>query len=141
MPKRAVLPLLILLVGFVPGCADHPDYGKIQGTWKVVAVENDGVKAPSEPLKRWTIVFKTGNKVFVNKGGVPEEGTFTLDPSKSPKEIDLTLERPGGDDTVKAVYTLEGDELKICGPSAKDRPRPKEISSKKAQLTTLKREP
>jgi uncharacterized protein (TIGR03067 family) len=139
--KRAVLPLLILMIGFVPGCADTSDNGKILGTWKVVVAEEDGEKAPSEKFRKWTIVFTTENKVTVNEGGGPEEGTFSLDPSKSPKEIDLKFKRPGGEDTVKALYSIDGDELKICGPSAKDRPRPKEISSKKAQLMILMREP
>lgn len=58
------------------------------------------------------------------------QGKFTVDPSKSPKTIDVTItEGDNKDKTMKGIYEIDGDNYKVCyAPFGKD--RPKEFSSK-----------
>ena len=53
-----------------------------------------------------------------------------LDPSKSPKEIDITLlEKFGGKDGFRmtGIYKLDGDTLTVCRTVSPDYERPKEF--------------
>jgi uncharacterized protein (TIGR03067 family) len=137
MPKRLAGTLLSVLVGFLPGCGGAAsDKDKILGTWKAVSGEADGKPIEGEMIKTLTFVFKADNKLTLTEGSHTGDGTYTLDPSKNPKEIDIMLseEAPG-----KGIYTLEGDELKICGSRSKQ-DRPKDFSSKDTHIFTFKRQ-
>ena len=54
----------------------------------------------------------------------PHPGSFTLDPTKSPKEMDLTIDEPEQrKGKYLAVYELDGDTLKITFANVgQDRP-------------------
>jgi hypothetical protein len=68
------------------------------------------------------MVFSGGNFTW---GSVIDweamKGTFTIDPAKKLKELDLTFARDGKMVTGKCIYILEGDLLKVCY-SEPDRP-------------------
>jgi uncharacterized protein (TIGR03067 family) len=96
----------------------------IQGKWRVVSIVHLGgiQKKRSEP-SFWEI----------SKEQITYEGKqidfFRLDPMKSPKEIDVTIKREGRDGfTLKGIYSLQGDELKICLELTKDE-RPEAFES------------
>jgi uncharacterized protein (TIGR03067 family) len=116
------------------------DKDAIQGTWKVVKVEEDGKDASDTDdgkrfkSKPWAI---TGDK-FVVKGLL--EMTYKLDPAAKPKAINLDN---GGGKAFDCVYSLDGDTLQICAPMMPGGDRPKEVASKegsKTRLLVLKRE-
>jgi uncharacterized protein (TIGR03067 family) len=129
----------------------------ILGTWEAVAAEADGEPAPRSVLDtlKPTITF-TADQFTAHPGAVlpkhflealertlvPKgkdsplvmavEGVYHLDPSKSPKTIDLTV--LGGElrRTALGLYSLEGDTLKVClalNPE-KVAERPTEFTSK-----------
>jgi RNA polymerase sigma factor (sigma-70 family) len=109
-----------------PPAAQQPaaktDKDALQGEWKVVGTLAIG-QAPKQgnDVKGRSVVFK-GDKVVMQG-----EGQFMLDPSKTPKELDIIpTEGPAGEKGKKfrAIYELKGDDLKISfnGP---DQPRPK----------------
>jgi uncharacterized protein (TIGR03067 family) len=97
--------------------ADNPDEAtkkekeKLEGTWVAESVVVKG-KA-NERLKGATFNF-SGDKVKMEFDGKKQEGTFKIDPTKSPKHIDLTFERDGRKDLDRGIYQLEGDTLKLC---------------------------
>lgn len=88
------------------------DLKKLQGTWKVVALEVDGKAVPKEKSPKEVVI--EGKRLT----GLGPEMTLTLDPAKKPKWVDLTFKRDGKAYPVRAVYEVSGDELKLCIPLA-----------------------
>jgi RNA polymerase sigma factor (sigma-70 family) len=105
----------------------------ILGTWIPVSVEQNGKKIPKE---RWeTKVVITKDKFTSHRPGDETfEYTYTIDPEKKPKEIDLTMD----DMTYPGIYELKGTTLKLVGGSL-ERPRPTDFDSTATTLTTYKK--
>jgi uncharacterized protein (TIGR03067 family) len=114
--------------------ATKQDKEKIQGVWKVVSVEFGGKPDKDGEGDTWT--FKGDECATKSTDGVKVPRTYKLDATKKPKSFELSGEVVN----MAGIYSLEGDELKVClGPS--DKP-PSEFSSKgeKHILIVLKRE-
>src|SRR5262249_45082885 len=120
---------------------------KLQGTWKVVTIEEKGQSKEEDDAR---LVFD-GDEFTVKKGDqVFVKGKFKLDPSKDPKAIDLEITeatKPGLDGkTSLAIYALDKDDkdgLKLCLGEPGGTDRPKEFSGAaetKCVFLTLKRE-
>jgi uncharacterized protein (TIGR03067 family) len=93
------------------------DLEEIQGTWKQIAYERDGVKEPLDEQDREPKVTFSGNMFVVTlaDGSIPIKGTFKLDPTQEPKSMDLT-DTFGADagKTFLAIYLLNCDRLAFC---------------------------
>jgi RNA polymerase sigma factor (sigma-70 family) len=88
------------------------DKDRLQGTWVAVAVEDAGKKIPEDEVKdRGAEVVFAREKVTLPIKGEAREMGYTLDPAKKPKQIDLAIEEGK---TVKGIYLLDGDTLKLC---------------------------
>jgi len=101
---------------------------KLAGTWQTTSAVNEGEKMPDEQASRIVLVF-TGEKFEVSNGGKSMmKGTFTIDPSKTPKTIDMksTSGKHQGK-TTPGIYELDGDSLKICMVPP-DEQRPKKLN-------------
>ncbi len=97
---------------------------KFQGTWTFESSEADGQAVPADQLKGLILVFE-GDKHTVKKGDeVLQVGVQKLDPSKSPKAIDVTMtEGPSKGAVMLGIYEIDGDTLKVCfDPQGKKRP-------------------
>lgn len=102
---------------------------KLEGKWKVVAVEARGMKVPEDKLKDAAVIIKGDKITMADPGKGSKDLVFKIDPTKKPKHIDLT--DPKEKDTAPAIYSLEGDELRICVPLAmKDAKRPESFETK-----------
>jgi RNA polymerase sigma factor (sigma-70 family) len=111
------------------------DKDKLQGAWEFVSGQMGGKETQgdeAEQIKKQKFVFK-GDK-FIAK----VECTYTIDPGKKPKEIDLQVnegpEQERG--TWKGIYDLQGDELVLC-MALPNQDRPTQFASKEGELTTL----
>jgi uncharacterized protein (TIGR03067 family) len=141
--SRYVVTVLVaglLLAANAPKEGDaKKDQEGLQGTWKVVSAERGG-KAQDD-AKEYTMVFdkdtftvKKGDELFV-------KGTFKLDPSKSPKAIDMTVteakneENKGKD--IHGIYELDKDALKWCAGEVGGTDRPKEFATKEGTKELL----
>jgi RNA polymerase sigma-70 factor (ECF subfamily) len=125
-----------------PGAGDGgSDRDKLQGTWTVTAATLDGTSDGPEidqVKQNLELVFK-GDKVTIKV-----EADFTLDPAKTPKQIDLSPTLGDANEknpTIRGIYELSGDDLKLCigGPDAE---RPAAFASAKGSrimLLVLKR--
>ena len=72
------------------------DAARLQGRWKPVEVMMSGQAMPEAERKKAEVVFH-GDRMTLSSGGrVEAVSSFTLDSSKSPKEIDFTQLDPGG---------------------------------------------
>jgi uncharacterized protein (TIGR03067 family) len=144
-------PLLAFLaLGLLVG-ADSPKddatkvQEKLQGTWKAISVERRGESKHDEEDHR--LIFD-GNQFRIKRGDQTMiQGTFKLEPSKKPTEIDMKItEDQNGKQkgkTALGIYTLDGDTLKWCVADPGTTERPKDFSAPpdtKIMFITLKRE-
>ena len=97
---------------------------KFQGAWTFESSETGGKKLPISALNGLILIFE-GHKHTVKKGDeLIQVGTQKLDPSKSPKAIDVTMtEGPNKGAVMLGIYEIDGDTLKVCfDPQGKKRP-------------------
>jgi uncharacterized protein (TIGR03067 family) len=87
---------------------------KLIGTWKVASVEANGQKIPEEAIRDFEFIF-TADALTRKKNGKAESGAgYRLDPSKSPKWMDMTGTTDGKEQSIPSLYTLNGDSLTLC---------------------------
>jgi uncharacterized protein (TIGR03067 family) len=125
---------LVCTGAFGGGGAAGKQQARLQGTWKVLKMQQDGRPAPADEVQKTRLVV-AGDKLTVTVEGTPDEvATFTLDPSQKPAAIDI---RPAKEKkVVRGIYKFEKDQLLIC--FAKDgKERPKEFASSQDARTTL----
>jgi uncharacterized protein (TIGR03067 family) len=93
------------------------DLAKMQGAWTVESVRHSGADEPAESVAKDKVVID-GDKFTIKHDGRDEESTIKLDPSKTPKALDVTL---ASGEAMLGIYELDGDTLKIAvtGPPAK----------------------
>ena len=96
------------------GGASADEIKKLQGQWQITAMERDGNEVPSDSLKDVVVDIQgTGYKLMNvdNEHG----GTFSVDGSKEPKQMDIKQETgPGGARVLKGIYELNGDRFRVC---------------------------
>jgi RNA polymerase sigma factor (sigma-70 family) len=133
-----------------PAPRDKPDRARgdrerLQGVWDATAVEVDGKepKDPDNPDKKTSWEFQ-GERVFMTEDQTESKAQFKLDPTKTPRALDVVLPpRAVGDKelTIPCVYQLDGDVLKVCMPRGEGG-RPSALASKAGDnnmLMTFKR--
>jgi uncharacterized protein (TIGR03067 family) len=138
--KRFVFVVSIVMA--IAGGQDKKDDGnrdldRLRGTWKVVSIIQNGREVPNASDN--SISFDAQNVTIKEKNG-QSKGTCTLDAAKEPKHIDLIPDNDKGK-KVQAIYSLKGDELKLC-LAAPGRDRPTKFESKpgsRYRLVILKR--
>jgi len=102
---------------------------KFQGSWIFESSEAGGQKFSADDLKGLVVTF-AGNKHTVKKDDeVIQTGAQKIDPSKSPKTIDVTMtEGPNKGAVMLGIYEFKGDTLKVCF-AADGKARPTEFKS------------
>ena len=100
--------------------ASKGDLDKLSGTWLTVSLVNDGKtlvddKAPPKDGPTTKLVYD-GNKWKIKVGDKSvASGEFTIDETKTPKEIDIMDETGKRNDKTKlGIYELDGDKYKYC---------------------------
>ena len=115
---------------------------RFEATWRFVSIEVDGMPVPEEAFKQDTLTLK-GKQFTSTVQGKTTTGAFKIDPTATPKTIDITsTDGSGKSVTQKGIYELDGDNQKIC-MSAPGKPRPTEFVSKPDSgriIEVLKRE-
>ena len=132
MRKYAWLVAAVALVGLV-GCGSDRD--KLQGTWTAEKGESAGGSKSGDELKDTRVVF-SGDKVTLKMFGAEVETTYSIDPGKNPKTIDFAA--PKGKENEKAIlaiYTFEGDKLKLAFTFGDQSKRPADFNTGKDSPT------
>ena len=114
---------------------------KFEGTWTFESVETGGKEVPIAEFKGITVTFE-GDKYTVKKGAeVIQSATQKLDPSKSPKTLDVTVAEGVNKGAVMlGIYEISGDTLKVCfDPDGKKRPTQFKSASGSQTLVVHKR--
>jgi uncharacterized protein (TIGR03067 family) len=138
-----VSTLILSLSVSAPGPKDAAP-APVTGLWVVAKGVVGGTEVPL-PGGAITFDFGTDGTLVVRADGAdsPEgSGTYTLDPKKSPAEIDMVPADPKLA-TAKGIYKVDGDALTLCFiKGAKDVLRPAKFASpagSEVALFTLKR--
>ena len=98
----------------------------IQGVWSVESAIDDGAALPDE-LRDVVKFFVEGDKIEVKIGDLTHKGTYTVDETTKPKNVDIKLE---GDMNLIGIYELTKDQVKFCVvPAEPGKDRPKDFKS------------
>jgi uncharacterized protein (TIGR03067 family) len=126
-----------------PDDAAEADLKAMVGKWKVEKAELGG-KDATAVVKDVKLELAEGGKYKLDLLGQKDEGTFSVDPSKKPAEMDIKgMEGPNKGKTIKTIYKLEGDTLTVCYELGGGTTRPTKFETKpdtKLFLATYKRE-
>ena len=105
------------------------DRKRIEGTWKVVSFTINGNQSTGDVGKIIVVNGADGSWNLTVNDQELVQGATTINPSKKPKEIDITPTT--GDDKGKmypGIYEVADDTRKLCfAPTGK--PRPTEFTS------------
>src|SRR2546423_1602782 len=134
---------LVLAAGLMAAAAagdDKPkddavkkELAKFEGEWHALKIVNDGNDAvPEEDLKDLRLTIKGNQRVLKVGDEVKAESTFELDPSKTPKEITVTVssEGPLKGKKLAGIYEVTDDTHTIV-LNLKGGDRPKKLESTK----------
>ena len=94
----------------------------MQGTWQLVSAMQDGKTLPEDKVKQTTIVIEGDTFRFpgLAEDATSRAGTFKLDATKKPKEMDsMSAEK----EVMLGIYEMGEDSYKVCfAPAGKSRP-------------------
>jgi uncharacterized protein (TIGR03067 family) len=141
-----------LVAGLLHGAAPAPqddakkDKEALQGTWRPVSSEQEGEDTLAA-AKQYTFTFDKDTFTVKRDDQLILKGTFKVDPSKSPKAIDMTITEGRRDDEkgqeAHGIYEFTQDGLKWCTSEPGRKEHPKEFATKKGSndlYVTLKKE-
>ena len=124
MTKLTIICIAVVLAA-LPGDQPTKDERLILGAWELDSCISGGTKVETDLNKIFIdrISWRAKNSVF----------RYSLDESKSPKEVDWHLDG----DVWRGIYKVTEDELTLCvGQSSSDR-RPTSFSSTKTNGYSL----
>ena len=133
------LCLAILLTAETVRSGDKKEQARFEGTWSLVKITGGKSKNKDKEAK---LMFK-GDKVTFKAGDETEHGTYSVDPTKKPKELNLHADKDGKKVTLKLIYEFDGDTLKLCHFEGKKsmEGRPKQlVADEESVLVVLKRD-
>jgi general secretion pathway protein G len=108
--------ILVFLIAPSDDAAVRKEAKSLEGNWKVVAAERDGMKLSEEKYGVQAIVFAQVDPSAKKKPNGSMYAAIRLDPSKSPKAIVANPVEGEGKKGLRlaGVYQLDGDTLKLC---------------------------
>jgi uncharacterized protein (TIGR03067 family) len=122
--------------------AVEAEFRRFEGTWSYASATVEGEPVPIEELKKQRLTL-SGNRFTLTMPDATHRGTYTVDPTVTPKTIDVTFsEGPQAGRLGRGIYELGGDTCKVC-MARETRPRPTEFASRLSSglvLEVLKRE-
>lgn len=126
---RRLTPACLLVIALATAAAGPgPDLTQLRGTWDLTGGEINGKPLSPRVLGRhFRLVVDDGKwDNLVGDDPKPQHLTFTLDPTASPKRVDLVdpTDAHPADEGEVGIYKVDGDTLTVnlAGPGDKDRP-------------------
>ena len=112
------------------------DMKLLAGVWEMQSFETNGNPIPAEKIKAITLTIKD-NRYLVDLGEQKIELSFTIDPTKKPKTIDLTMTMGDDKAVTQGIYDLTADTFKICRTLEAGKDRPTAFGTKEGSGTAL----
>jgi len=113
-----------------------PDAELVLGNWRLVGLETGGNPEPDRNYRGNSFTFarsKGADTATLREGREEVEFAYKLDPTTTPKAIDLVL--PARNVTFRGIYQLDEDDLTIC--VSMGGPRPTAFATKAGTDTEL----
>lgn len=112
-----------------PPSTSKDDLTLLAGKWSIERAESDGENW-SNPYRLAKFEITAGDKyTFAMRAVAEETGTISVNPAKSPKEMDWRADNgPARNRVQSAIYKLDGDNLTICLSMLENR-RPTEFET------------
>jgi uncharacterized protein (TIGR03067 family) len=130
--KVAFRNLRLKTISSSQGEAD--DMKTIQGAWQVVSAQVNG--EPSDEMANAVVTIRNDAWKLVN-GDSNDSGKFKIDPSKKPKQMDITRDEG---QNLPAIYEVDAETLRVCYGLEGERPTDfKTSSGSDRALITYKR--
>jgi uncharacterized protein (TIGR03067 family) len=128
MPRLWVLIVAGLGLG-TDGDATQKELARLAGVWRFAEVTVNGKRQPDVPFETHRMIILKDGKYVVVQGERVTHGIVTVDPSRSPRQIDVTITtgRAKGQ-KFQAIYELDGDTYRFCG-SFRSNERPTALGS------------
>lgn len=105
------------------------DLKALEGAWTISAMEVNGIEVPEKKLEGTTLTIK-GDQYLIKIKDRSFPTTIKLDPSKSPKEIDMIpTEGDKKDQVHKGIYSIDKESFKICRGLNPDQARPNQFAT------------
>lgn len=121
--------------------AVQKEMDKLQGTWKQIACNIDGIPNASGGLGPEPRVTFSGSDYVVttSDGRIAIKGTFKLDPARTPKTVDW-IDTFGADagETIPAIYKVENETFVFCA-STNSQSRPKDFNPGPGRIVRIHR--
>jgi uncharacterized protein (TIGR03067 family) len=116
----------LLLADGLNGRDDKKDDKQdLQGEWKISSMELSGRKLDDNTIKQMNNIVVKGSEWTGPSPKGAQMFKFTLDATKTPKQLDLTMVANGNTATWKGIYKLDGDTLTFCRTQGPMGNRPK----------------
>ena|SRR5947209_327206 len=118
------------------------DMKLLQGSWTLHSFVANGKEAPAETIQKIKLTIR-GDHYLVDFGTQKMELTFTIDPTKKPKAIDLINVKDDKKTVTHGIYEISADTLKLCRGTETGQERPSEFAAKegsKLAIAIYKRE-
>jgi uncharacterized protein (TIGR03067 family) len=133
---RGPIVLVLMFAAQSQGPA-NTERARHQGIWAVTSSIRDGEPASAEVVASIRRVVE-GDHVVWKRDGKNFAGTrFEIDPTKTPRTIDLLPDGgPNRDKRVLGIYKLDGEDLTICIADV-GQPRPSGFEAKPGSKQTL----
>jgi uncharacterized protein (TIGR03067 family) len=134
MTRRTLTTAAALLL-CLPAAMLHADDAvkgdkDLDGDWEIKSVLHGGKEPPAAAPKPSATI--NGDAIRLKFGDKTVTAKIKVDPTKTPKAMDITFEEgPHKGDVIKAIYEVKDDELRICHREA-GQDRPTEFASNEA---------
>jgi erythromycin esterase len=111
--------------------AIQKDIERMQGTWRMVALNQEGEVQPlSGPLAQLQVVILGEQRTVQAGENVYAQARYRINPAADPPTIDVLVTRGSASGmTMLGIYQLNGNRLRVCLASH-GRPRPRDFSPK-----------
>lgn len=112
--RRVMAVVGVLVFMGVASAEEKFDPKKLDGSWVPESALLAGQAMPDEVIKSITLTLK-GDKYTVELGGQTDAGEVKVDAKAKPAAMDITGKvGPNAGKTIKAIFELSGDTLKVC---------------------------
>jgi uncharacterized protein (TIGR03067 family) len=116
---RWCFTILLLTTSIRLVAADTPKIAKelepFQGMWSIEAITRDGVAVPKDAVQQLILVVKGNERLVKDGDDVKSKGTYTVDATKTPKQMDVTVaDGPLAGKTLRGIYELKDDTFTLC---------------------------
>jgi RNA polymerase sigma factor (sigma-70 family) len=95
----------------------HKHLENLQGTWDLIFLEKEGRPVSAEERDKLRLVWMIqADQIVMQSNGGQDTASYSLDPSRNPKRIDLVLtsDPEKQQQTLRGIYARTNDTLRVC---------------------------